>query len=183
MNTLPIRSVSSLNKTVGQLPGWAWQLLIAAIIYAGVSYFILSGNPDLDVRMRLSLAPLLAAPTIIQIHATAAITTFLIGLALLIAPKGFRFHRTFGWAWVITMTITAVSSFFITGIFQNSYSPIHALSAYTMIGLPFGIAAIKRHKVAEHRKMMTGMFVGAMAIAGLFSFLPGRLMWSLFFTA
>ena len=29
---------------------------------------------------------------------------------------------------------------------------------------------------------MTGMFVGAMLIAGLFSMLPGRLMWEVFFT-
>jgi uncharacterized membrane protein len=28
---------------------------------------------------------------------------------------------------------------------------------------------------------MTGMFMGGLVIAGLFSFLPGRLMWHLFF--
>ena len=28
---------------------------------------------------------------------------------------------------------------------------------------------------------MTGIFVGGMLIAGLFSFLPGRTMWHLFF--
>jgi len=28
---------------------------------------------------------------------------------------------------------------------------------------------------------MTGMFTGGMLIAGLFTFLPGRLMWDLFF--
>ena len=61
--------------------------------------------------------------------------------------------------------------------------PIHALSAWTMIGLPFGVAAIRRRDVKKHRHTMTGMFVGAIVIAGLFSFLPGRLMWEIFFTA
>lgn len=81
------------------------------------------------------------------------------------------------------MSITAISSFFITGIMGSTYSPIHALSAYTMLGLPFGIAAVRRRNIPKHRKDMTGMFVGAMVIAGLFSFLPGRLMWSLVFAS
>jgi len=79
------------------------------------------------------------------------------------------------------MSVTAISSFFITGLMGSSYSPIHALSAWTMIGLPFGIAAIRRRDVQQHRRSMTGMFVGGMVVAGLFSFLPGRLMWHIFF--
>ena len=174
-------SKPSLLTTLRQFPGWAWQILIAGLIYAVVSSLILNAYPDLELRLRFSLAPLLAAPIMVQIHVTAALATFFIGLILLCAPKGFRLHKTLGWAWVSTMTVTAGSSFFLTGLMGSSYSPIHALSAWTMLGLPFGIAAVRRRKIAQHRKTMTGMFVGGMLIAGLFSFLPGRLMWSLFF--
>ncbi len=168
---------------VRRIPSWGWQIGVAAIIYASVSYFILADYPNLKIRFRPSLARLLAAEPIIQVHVTAAIATFCIGLVLMLAPKGFRLHRMLGWSWVVTMSITAISSFFITGIMGSTYSPIHALSAYTMLGLPFGIAAVRRRNITKHRKDMTGMFVGAMVIAGLFSFLPGRLMWSLVFAS
>ncbi len=173
----------SPRALVSRLPFWAWQILIAFAIYLVVSHFILAAFPEAEPRLRFSLEPIMSASMAIQIHVTGAITTFAIGLVLLCAPKGFGLHKTLGWAWVIAMSVTAISSFFITGIMGNNYSPIHALSAWTMIGLPFGIAAIRRRDIKKHRHTMTGMFVGGMVIAGLFSFLPGRLMWEIFFTA
>jgi len=166
-----------------RLPGWVWQLAIALVIYLVVSHFILAAYPDADPRLRFTLDPVLTASLAIQIHVVGAVSTLMIGLVLLLAPKGFRLHKTLGWAWVISMSVTALSSFFITGLMGSNYSPIHALSAWTMIGLPFGIAAIRRRDINKHRHTMTGMFVGGIAIAGLFSFLPGRLMWEIFFTA
>ena len=166
-----------------QVPGWVWQVGIAFVIYLMVSHFILAAYPEAEPKLRFSLEPILSASSAIQIHVVAAVATFCIGLVLLCAPKGFRLHKTLGWAWVISMAVTAISSFFITGLMGTNYSPIHALSAWTMIGLPFGIAAIRRRDLSKHRHTMTGMFVGGMVIAGLFSFLPGRLMWEIFFTA
>lgn len=171
----------SPRALVSNIPGWGWQILGAFTIYLVVSYFILAAYPDASLHVRLSFEPLLTASPQIQVHVAGALSAFSIGLTLLLAPKGFGFHKTLGWAWVLAMATTAVSSFFITGMFQNSYSPIHALSAWTLIGLPFGIAAIRRRQVKKHRDTMTGMFTGAMVIAGLFSFLPGRLMWEMFF--
>lgn len=162
------------------VPGWAWQLGGAFAIYLIVSAFMLRAYPGAEPHFRLNFTPLLEAPLQIKIHVAGALSAFFIGLVLLSAPKGFRLHKTLGWTWVVAMAVTAISSFFITGVFQNTYSPIHALSAWTLIGLPFGIAAIRRREVKKHRQTMTGMFMGGMAIAGLFTFLPGRLMWSLF---
>lgn len=153
---------------------------IAIPAYIGLSIWILDAN-DASPRFRFDLTPLLETSVAIQIHVVSAILTFAIGLFLLSAPKGFTLHRTFGWAWVVAMAFTALSSFFISSFPGTYFSPIHALSAWTMIGLPMAIAAVRRRKIAEHRKQMTNMFVGGMLVAGLFSFLPGRLMWSMFF--
>jgi len=173
----------SLRALVSKLPFWAWQIGIAFAIYLVVSYFILAAFPEADPKLRFSLEPILTASAAIQIHVVSAVLAFGIGLVLLSARKGFRLHKTLGWAWVVSMTATAISSFFITGLMGANYSPIHALSAWTMLGLPFGVAAIRRRDINKHRHTMTGMFVGGMVIAGLFSFLPGRLMWEIFFTA
>jgi len=176
----PMRSPRVL---VSKMPAWLWQFVIAFLIYLMVSHFILQAYPEADPRFRISVEPFISASTAIQVHVVGAVASFAIGLFLLTAPKGFRLHKTLGWTWVFTMLLTAISSFFITGIMGENYSPIHALSAWTMIGLPFGVAAIRRRDVKKHKHTMTGMFVGGMLIAGLFSFLPGRLMWDIFFTA
>ncbi|MEO1324131.1 MAG: DUF2306 domain-containing protein [Pseudomonadota bacterium] len=173
----PARDSFALMRRV---PGLLWQILGAFVIYAVVSGFILAAHPDAMPQLRFSIEPLLAASIAIQIHVGGALTALVIGMFLLAAPKGMRFHRTLGWTWVFAMAVTAGSSFFITGLMGTSYSPIHALSAWTLIGLPFGIAAIRLRDIRQHRHTMTGMFVGGLIIAGLFSFLPGRLMWSIF---
>ncbi|MEL7033552.1 MAG: DUF2306 domain-containing protein [Pseudomonadota bacterium] len=173
----------SPRALVQRIPGPVWPVLIALVIYAIVSQLILAAHPEAEPRFRLSLDPILTASMAIQIHVIAALSAFLVGVILLLAPKGLRFHKTLGWTWVLAMAVTALSSFFITGLMGSSLSPIHALSAWTMIGLPMGIAAIRRRDIRQHRHSMTGMFVGAIVIAGLFSFLPGRLMWEIFFTA
>jgi len=164
-----------------RVPSWLWTLAIVLVVYAIVYKMILNGHPDVVPRFRLSLGPLVVAPVIVQVHVGAALTAFFIGLGLLVSPKGVGLHKPLGWLWVVAIVVTAGSSFFLTGLMGRSYSPIHALSAWVMLTLPFGIAAIRRRDVNKHRKAMTGMFVGGIVIAGLFAFLPGRLMWSLFF--
>lgn len=185
-NLMPVtprsKPLDSPHALLRRVPGWIWQLVIALAIYAIVSRFILAAYENPDVRFRIDLAPYFAEPVAVQIHVVAALSAFFIGLTLLLAPKGFRLHKTLGWGWVIAMAVTAVSSFFITGLMGTMYSPIHAISAWTMIGLPFGVAAARRKQIKKHRQQMTGMFIGAMVIAGLFTFLPGRLMWQIFFT-
>ncbi|MBB3872543.1 DUF2306 domain-containing protein [Brevundimonas mediterranea] len=128
---------------------------------------------------------LAAAPTAIQIHVAAALTALAIGIVLLAGIKGTRLHRALGWTWVLAMGTTAVSSFFIHAINPGGpagLSLIHLLSGWTMVGLPMAVYAARRHRVQTHRRAMTGMFVGGLIVAGLLTFLPGRLMWAIFFS-
>lgn len=128
---------------------------------------------------------LAAAPTAIQIHVAAALTALAIGIVLLAGIKGTRLHRALGWTWVLAMGTTAVSSFFIHEINPGGpagLSLIHLLSGWTMVGLPMAVYAARRHRVQTHRRAMTGMFVGGLIVAGLLTFLPGRLMWAIFFS-
>lgn len=137
---------------------------------------------------RLDYAPhapdwslLIAAPSAIQIHVAAALTALLIGIVLLAGIKGTRLHRALGWTWVLAMGTTAVSSFFIHQINPGGLSLIHLLSGWTVVGLPMAVYAARRHRVQAHRRAMTGMFVGGLIVAGLLTFLPGRMMWAIFF--
>ncbi len=126
------------------------------------------------------LGLLAAAPLVIQLHIAGAVTAFLIGSVLLAGVKGTGLHKRLGWIWVAAMVLTAISSLFIKVVHPGHFSFIHLLSGWTLIALPMGIFAIKRRDVRRHRRTMTGMFVGGLLIAGLFTFLPGRLMWNVF---
>jgi uncharacterized membrane protein len=44
--------------------------------------------------------------------------------------------------------------------------------------LPLAVYAAHSHKVSQHRKAMISIFVGALVIAGLFTFVPGRIMYA-----
>ncbi len=130
----------------------------------------------------MTLAPLLNASPVIQVHAFAATSAFGLGLIQLAAPKGTLPHRTIGWTWVTLMAVLAVSSFWIHTIrLVGPFSPIHLLSIFTLAMLPIAVLRAHRHQVAQHRKAMIGLFLGALLVAGLFTFVPGRIMYKVVF--
>ena len=125
----------------------------------------------------MTLAPLLQASPAVQVHAFAAMTAFALGLVQFAAPKGTLPHRTLGWLWVALMLAVSVSAFFIHQLrLWGPWSPIHLLAVFTLIMLPVAVVAARRHKVTHHRRTMIGIFIGAPVIAGLFTFVPGRIM-------
>ncbi|HMA73876.1 MAG TPA: DUF2306 domain-containing protein [Xanthobacteraceae bacterium] len=125
----------------------------------------------------MTLAPLLSASAAIQFHAFAAMAAFGLGLVQFAAPKGTLPHRTIGWIWVALMVVVSVSAFFIHQIrLWGPWSPIHLLAIFTLIVLPIAVWQAHRHAVDKHRNRMAALFIGALAIAGAFTFLPGRIM-------
>lgn len=116
----------------------------------------------------------------VQLHVYAAVSAFALGLGILTLPKGTRWHKQLGWAWVALMCVTALSSLFIMEINHGYYSFIHLISGWTLVALPMGIYAVRRGRVRQHRSTMVSLFVGGMLIAGGLTLLPGRIMWRLF---
>ena len=125
----------------------------------------------------MTLQPLLDASPAIQIHAFSAMAAFALGLVQLAAPKGTLPHRTVGYVWVVLMLVICITSFWIHDLrVWGPWSPIHLLSIFTLATLPFAILHARRHRVSQHRNAMIAMFAGALLIAGLFTFVPGRIM-------
>ena len=130
----------------------------------------------------VSLAPLLNAAPAIPLHAVAAMAAFALGVVQFAAPKGTLPHRTIGWIWVGLMATVAASSFWIHEIrLLGPWSPIHLLSIMVLVLLPIAVIAARRHHVSRHRKTMIGIFTGRLIIAGLFTFVPGRIMHAVVF--
>ena len=116
---------------------------------------------------------------VVILHMGCAFAALGIGTALLIGVKGSGTHRVLGYAWCACMLVTAVSSFWIQTSGHLSF--IHFLSGWTTIAVPLGLAFVRRRQVRRHARMMTSVFVGGLLVAGALTFLPGRLMFSLFF--
>jgi len=138
----------------------------------------------LHVRLHVhapNTALLAAQPFAIKFHLVTVLAAFAIGCVLMAGVKGNTLHRALGWSWVILMVSTAAASFFIHGFNPRGLSPIHALSAWVVVAAPFGLYLARRHQVAAHRRMMTGLFLFGLLVAGAFTFIPGRLMFEMFF--
>jgi uncharacterized membrane protein len=120
-------------------------------------------------------------PWVIQLHIAAALAALLLGTVQLVGIKGTGLHRLIGWSWVVAMFTVAVSSLFIRQINPGSFSLIHLLSGWTLIALPMALFAVRRGRIASHARGMTWTFIGGLIVAGAFTFLPGRLMWEVFF--
>jgi len=123
------------------------------------------------------LEPLLNAPAAVRLHAFPAIAAFVLGSIQLAAPKGTFPHRAVGWVWVVLMAGVALSSFFIHTICTlGPFSVIHLLSIVTLVALPIGVWRARKREIRGHRRTMQLLFLGALLVAGIFTFMPGRIM-------
>ncbi len=130
----------------------------------------------------MSLAPLLNASPAIQIHAFAAMAAFALGVVQLAAPKGTLPHRTIGWIWVALMLAVSINL-----VLDSRVAPLGPLEPdpsaldLHLATLPLAVLHARRHRVANHRNAMIAIFTGALVIAGLFTFVPGRIMYAVVF--
>lgn len=122
-----------------------------------------------------SFAPLFNAPIEVQIHVAGAMPAVLLTPVVLWRRRRDRLHRVAGYAWVVAMAVTAISSFWISGFgLVGTFSPIHLLSVLTLVGLVTGVRAAIQGQYRGHRAAMTNISWG-LAAAGLLNFLPGRM--------
>jgi uncharacterized membrane protein len=125
----------------------------------------------------MTLEPLFNAPIAIQIHVLAATPAALLGAYILLRQKGTPWHRLLGKTWLGLMVLAASSSFFIHRIDMfHGFSPIHLLSVYVLVGSWRAIVSARRHDIRTHKRIVTGLYLGGIIGAGLFTLVPGRIM-------
>lgn len=118
------------------------------------------------------------------IHLATVIPATPLGAYILWRKKGDTLHKHMGRIWGILMIVTALASFWIgrpgQGIAGSGFSFIHIFSVVTLVSIPYGVWQIRRGNVQEHYRAMRGPYIGLL-IAGLFAFIPGRILGSLAF--
>lgn len=118
-------------------------------------------------------------PWALAIHVGTVVPALFLGAPILLMKKGTALHKALGRIWATLMMTTAISSFWLTGL-TGGVGPIHIFSVVTLVSIPWAIYNIRKGNIIAHQRAMTGPYIG-LFIAGLFSFLPGRLMGNLAF--
>jgi uncharacterized membrane protein len=137
---------------------------LALVMLAAVSVAVLRGSADWS-----------KLPPVVWLHLATICLPLALTPVLMWSPRGNRRHRALGYVWVASMAATAIDSFWIRSG-DGSLGPIHILSALTLILLVVLLAAARRHKVARHRTAARGIVIGALLIAGFFTFPFNRLL-------
>lgn len=105
-----------------------------------------------------------------------------LGVVLALTPvilsrrKGDNLHRKLGWIWAVAMFSTAIFSLTITPANGNLFSPISILSIFVLIMVPHLILRARAHDLKAHRSTVRGLVIGALLIAGFFTFPFDRLL-------
>ncbi|HYG28834.1 MAG TPA: hypothetical protein VD887_01325 [Allosphingosinicella sp.] len=115
-------------------------------------------------------------PLFVWLHLATIVAAVVLTPLMLLRRRGDRLHRRLGWVWAAAMALTALFSFGVRGINQGGFSLIHILSAWTLIQVPLIVWAARRHEHAKHRAAVRGMVIGALLVAGFFTFPFDRLM-------
>ena len=126
-------------------------------------------------------------PTIL-LHSVSAIAAALLGLGLLLAPKGTPWHVGVGWVYVLLLVVVSVSGMFIQRIRSGQYSFIHLFVPFTLLSLLYALVSIRRYKKMDnvvyrkiHMRAMMGVYVGGLLLGGALTLSPGRIFYRLLF--
>ena len=117
----------------------------------------------------------------IRIHLATVVAALVLATVQMVGPKGRTFHRVMGWTLSILLVVTSVASLFIPSPGGGLFNPLQVFSVWTLIAVPWAILSARRHNVRRHAAIMSGLYFGALVISGALTFLPGRLMWRVFF--
>lgn len=128
----------------------------------------------------MDLTPLLNAPPAVKIHFATVVPAALLGAVQLARPKGTPSHKVLGYTFMGLMIVTAIAAFFVRSI-NGGFTLIHLFIPLTFFGVTNGLWQIKRGNVRGHQRTMISLYIGAIAIAGILTFLPGRIMHGIFF--
>lgn len=115
-------------------------------------------------------------PAVIWVHLATIMVALALTPIMLMRARGDTLHRRLGWLWAVAMFGTAVDSFFVHVSNPHGFSIIHLLSIFTLIQVPLIVQAARTHNMVRHRRAVRGMVIGALLIAGFFTFPFDRLL-------
>ncbi len=123
--------------------------------------------------------------SLMYIHLLTVVPCVFIGAYLLFTKKGGNIHRLLGKIYMSLMVLTAIVALFMEARvgpkFLDHFGWVHLFCLLVLWTVPTALMAIRKGKVKVHRGKMIRLYIGAIIIAGGFTFAPGRYLYQLFF--
>ena len=113
----------------------------------------------------------------LSVHLATVIPAIPLGAYIFLTKKGGQRHKALGKVWLALMMTTGIATLFIRNLNHGQFSWIHLFTLLTFIAVPQALLAVRRGKIDEHKKHLRNFFIGALVIAGITAFAPGRTMW------
>jgi uncharacterized membrane protein len=122
---------------------------------------------------------------LMYLHLATVVPCVFLGAIIFLMKKGTEVHKLLGRVYMVLMMLTAAITVFMRAevgprLFGH-FGFIHLFSVLTLFSVPQAYFAIKRGDIRTHQTSMMSLYVGAILIAGAFTFMPGRYLHSLFF--
>lgn len=115
----------------------------------------------------------------VAVHLGSALAALLLGPFAIYRRQRDGWHRAAGYAWVAALAVAALSSFALPAVILHvgfGLGAIHGLAAWVLVQLALGVREARTGRIAAHRRRMAGLYRHGLAVAGLLSLLPGRLL-------
>ena len=114
------------------------------------------------------------------LHLATILPAFLIGTVLMLRRKGTRSHKSWGKIFLALMLATAVIALFLPATvgprWLDHFGFIHLFCILVFVSAPTAVIAARSGNIRAHRRSMIGLYTGAVLIAGIFAFTPGRML-------
>ncbi len=114
------------------------------------------------------------------LHLATVVPAFAIGALQLFRRKGTPSHKLLGRIYMLLMLATGLVTLVMPAEvgprFLNHFGFIHAFSFLALFNVPAAYLAIRRGNIKVHRRLMLGLYLGGILIAGAFAFSPGRML-------
>ena len=161
---------------------WLPHVIWALVVLATVGWLGRGAGWPAGGRLHLADVGLLARqPVALLIHLLAFSLAVPLGVVMMVSPKGQPFHRAAGWIWTGLVLVGASALLWRTLVDGHPWGPLHLLLIWVLPLLTIGLWFARRHRRQAHSVTMMWLFYGSILFPGALTFLPGRLMWRLFF--
>jgi uncharacterized membrane protein len=130
----------------------------------------------------VTLAPLIAAPMLVQVHAALGLAALVVGAARVMWPHREGWDRALGWGFLGLLLAVAGSALLLARPPGTpNLSGLTLGHLFVLASLLGAIAALRtaggRHRLLW-RNIVTCLFAGVLIMAGLFEVMPGRLLYT-----
>lgn len=113
-------------------------------------------------------------------HLLTVLPAVVLGTILMVMKKGTPYHRLLGKFYLLLMLATGTITLFMPARvgpqFFGHFGWIHAFSFLALYSVPNAYLAVRAKNVRKHQRIMIGLYVGGILLAGAFALMPGRLL-------